>query len=218
MRLPAKTASVSVRLTFSRYTARRLRRDKLSDEEAEVRAAAQVLSTTAAVETEVEFTAMDVIADRDALDDTLDAIAKRHRRAIEGRGTNANRERPYTDIYPQGIAWYTDAPLAEQQRRYELLVRRYEEFLPEGDPVRVEAPLLAEALEQWSATRGALDQADLHIAMARAKTEQARRAWEDTHTRLYFRLAERFGKAQAERYFPRRRQRSDESASGAGET
>ena len=146
------------------------------------------------------------------LDDELDDLAKRHRQAIEGRATNANKERPYTDIYPDGIAWYTASPLAEQPSRYELLVRRYDGFLPDGDPVRAEGPAITTALAGWKEAKAQLDKLELDVAMARAKTAAAVNAWEEGLRRLYFRLAERFGKTQAERFYPKasRRDASNE--------
>ena len=127
----------------------------------------------------------------------------RHRQTLEGRGTTANREKPYTDIYPQGIAWYTSAPPAEQAKRYELLMRRYQEFLADGDPVRAEAGAISAQIAEWSAAQTAVDQANLDVVMARAKAQGAVDTWEQSLTRLYFRLAERLGKGAAERFFPR---------------
>jgi len=183
--------------------ARRLRRARLSDEEAEVLAVTSTLRAAATAADDADYAVQDALADRDASDSDLDDVAKRHRQTLEGRGTTANRERPYTDIYPLGMAWYTDAPLAEQVKRYELLVRRYHEFLADGDPVRAEAGLLADGTVQWAAARGAIDQANLDVAMARAKKQGASDDWDQSLTRLYFRLAERLGKGAAERFFPR---------------
>lgn len=203
MRLPQKSASVSLRLSYGRYVARRLRRAKLSPEETEVRTLSDQLSAAEQAESALEEEFSSLLADRDAADDDLDDITKRHRQAIEGRSTNANKERPYTDIYPDGVAWYTASPLAEQASRYELLARRYGEFLPDGDPVRAEAGIITQGLAAWKDAAAAIDKAELDIAMARAKTRKAIDAWEEGLTRLYFRLGERFGKAQAERYFPK---------------
>ena len=203
MRLPSRTAANENRIAYGRYVARRLRQARLSDEEAEVLAATTTLRTVVSAADDASYAVQDVLADRDAFDNELDDVAKRHRRALEGRGTTANRERPYTDIYPQGIAWYTDAPLAEQVARYELLVRRYNAFLPEGDAIRAEAGLITDGVARWAAARTALDQANQDVAMARARTQMAVDAWEQTLTRLYFRLAERLGRSAAERFFPR---------------
>jgi hypothetical protein len=203
MRLPSRTAANENRVAFGRYVARRLRRARLSAEEAEVLAVTDALRAATTAAEDAGYAVQDALADRDAVDSELDDVAKRHRQALEGRGTTANRERPYTDIYPDGIAWYANAPLAEQVKRYELLVRRYHEFLPDGDPVRAEAGVISNAIAEWSTARTAVDQANLNVAMARAKTQVAVDVWEQSLTRLYFRLAERFGKAAAERFFPR---------------
>lgn len=212
MRLPARTTSNVARLTFARYVARRLRRARLTDEEGEVRAATTALSEASGALGEAELAVSDWLADRDAADDDLDDTAKRHRQAIEGRGVNANRDKPYTDIYPDGMAWYLNAPLGDQVSRYELLARRYETFLAADDPVRAEAPLIRHQVAQWTAARAQVEQAELDVAMARAKVQRAIEAWGQTLTRLYFRLAEKYGKAQAERFFPRanRARRPDE--------
>lgn len=203
MRLPNRSAASENRIAFGRYVARRLRRARLSDEESEVLTVTAALREASATADEAGYLVQDGLADRDASDSDLDDIAKRHRRTLEGRGTTANRERPYTDIYPQGMAWYTEAPLPEQVRRYELLVRRYEEFLPFGDPIRAEAELITSSINHWTSARRAVDQAGLDVAMARAKKQSAADDWDQTLTRLYFRLAERLGKTNAERFFPR---------------
>lgn len=208
MRLPAESATNAARSSFSRYLARRLRRAKLLDEEALVKQSAVALHAAAVAEEEAEGLVQDALADRDADDDTLDDVAKRHRQTIEGRATNANKERPYSDIYPDGIAFYTAAPLTEQASRYTLLVRRYDEHLPDGDPVRAEGGLITAALTRWSASSAGLNQAQLDVAIARGRTARAVEDWEATLNRLYFRLAERLGKTQAERFFPRARRRA----------
>ena len=219
MRLPAESASNAVRYTYARYVARRSRRAKLADEENEVKAVTAALKAAAENEDAAEQVLPDVFADRDSYDDELDDIAKRHRQAIEGRGTNANRERPYTSIYPDGIAWYTSAPLDQQKSRYELLVRRYSENLPDDDPVRAESHLITEALEGWLQATEALGKAQMEVAVARAKTAQALEAWETTLNRLYFRLGERLGKTRAERLFPKiRRGAKSETESPADGT
>lgn len=216
MQLPAKSAANVQRYNYARYLARRARRSKLPDLEAEVKGVTATLRLAAAAEQEAEELVQDALADRDAGDDELDDLAKRHRQTIEGRGTNANRERPYTDIYPDGIAWYTAAPLAEQRARYELLARRYADHLPEGDPVRSDGTQILDALAGWSAAADALAKAELEVAVARAKTARAVADWETTLNRIYFRLAERLGRAAAERFFPRVR-RGTKSARGGAE-
>ncbi|MFO0744114.1 MAG: hypothetical protein U1F43_00375 [Myxococcota bacterium] len=205
MRLPAASAQTAHRLRYSRYTARRLRRAKLPDDEAEVKAKAADLKAAVAAEAEAEEALQDALADRDAADDDLDDVAKRHRRSIEGRGTNANRERPYIDLYAEGIEYFTSAPIEEQDVRYRLLVKRYGEHLPDGDPVRAEAGLITAGLATWSEAKKAIDDAEIAAALAGAKTQRATEAWATSLTRLYHRLAERFGRATAERFFPRGR-------------
>lgn len=203
MRLPHKNASVLTRLNYARYTGQRLRRAKLTAEEDEVKALSTAMRAAELAETSIEEEMTSRFADRDGCDDDLDDLTKRHRQAIEGRATNANKQRPYTDIYPDGVAWYTASPLNDQLSRYELLVRRYDEFLPAGDPVRAEAPLITQALAAWKDASDKLAKAELDLAMARAKTAQTVNAWEEGLRRLYFRLAERLGRAQAERFFPK---------------
>jgi len=218
MQLPPESARNATRLTYGRYVARRARRQKLPEVETEVKTATNALAAAALAEMAVEEARQEALADRDATDDDLDDVAKRHRQTIEGRATNANRERPYRDIYPDGIEYYTAAPLAEQASRYALLTRRYEEHLPEGDPVRAEAGLIEEGLLAWTAATQALTQAEIDVALAKGKTARAVDAWEDTLGRVYFRLAERLGKAKAERFFPRTRRgmRGEPQASATG--
>lgn len=203
MRLPQKTASVASRLNYARYLGQRLRRAKLSAEESEVKALTDMLRQAELAETALEEELTSLYADRDGADDDLDDFTKRHRQAIEGRATNANKERPYTDIYPDGVAWYTASPLADQVRRYELLVLRYTTFLPEDDPVRAEVSLITQALASWKEASERLGKAELDVAVARAKTARAVNEWEEGLRRLYFRLAERLGKSHAERFFPK---------------
>ena len=203
MRLPHKNASVPTRLNYARYLGQRLRRSKLTTDENDVKTLSDAMRQADLAETALEEELTSLYADRDAADDELDDLTKRHRQAIEGRATNANRERPYTDIFPDGVAWYTASPLNEQVNRYELLVRRYNEFLPDGDPVRAEATRITQGVAAWKDSTDKLAKAELDLAMARGKTAQTVSAWEEGLRRLYFRLAERVGKTQAERFFPK---------------
>ena len=84
--------------------------------------------------------------------------------------------------------------------------------------MRAEAGVISDGVAEWSAARTAVDQANLDVAMARAKTQGAVDAWEQSLTRLDFRLAERLGKGAAERFFPRvgRAKRTIEADGDAG--
>lgn len=84
---------------------------------------------------------------------------------------------------------------------------------------RAEAGVISAQIAEWSAARTAVDQANLDVAMARAKAQGAVDTWEQSLTRRYFRLAERLGKGAAERFFPRvgRAKRTVEADGDAGD-
>jgi hypothetical protein len=121
---------------FASYTARRLQRagheslakDVLRSRNA-VRAAGRAWDDT-------DDAVQDGYADRDAADDTLDLLAQNARTALAGRSVDAPTTEPYTLVFPDGIDYYTIAPLDEEVSRYEELVARLKKHLPASDNVR----------------------------------------------------------------------------------
>ena len=53
--------------------------------------------------------------------------------SVAGRTTNPATDETYKAIFPLGVAWYTAAPLDEQESRYN---ERVEKTLPASDPAR----------------------------------------------------------------------------------
>jgi hypothetical protein len=148
----------------------------------------------------------DARADRDAADDDLDDIAKNSRANLEGRSDNAEDEAPYTQIFPDGIDYYTAAPLDQEVFRYGQLISRINEFLPVDDEVRMPAiPALSLGIDAFQTAADAVNEALTAQSVAATHLQTAEDAWAILMTKVYGALVADVGKKEAERYFPKMR-------------
>jgi len=148
----------------------------------------------------------DALADRDALDDALDTATQEARNALAGRSLRAVDEAPYTLLFPQGIAYYTAAPLNAQTQRYGELRERAAQHLPADDAVRSALlPALDQGLAGWREAVTALDTARASASLAASALDQATDAWTRQMERTYGALVAELGKVAARRFFPRAR-------------
>lgn len=204
MRLPQPSAHCSHRVRFGRYVERRLRTDKrvsLADDVA--------LSTTAVLSAGrgLEDTigpVQEALADRDAADDALDAVAQTTRLGLASRKVGADKEAPYTLIFHKGIGYYTAATLDQEESRYGELKSRLVEHLPANDPVRASACLAIDAgLVAFKAGTTALTTARNDESLAKTRLESAEEAWERQMTKVYGVLMAEIGRTAAESFFPK---------------
>ncbi len=204
MRLPQASAHYSKRVDFGDYVVRRLRRKRyliLADDLAQ--ATELVLQAGRAYE-DAERPVQAALADRDAADDDLDDIAKEARAKLAGRSADAARNPPYTKIYSQGIAYYTAAPIDQEERRYGELKQRMEEHLGVDDEVRkVAVPAIVTGIDEFGKAKAALNDTRTALAMAATRLEAAEEAWERQVEKTYGELVADGGRSQAERFFPR---------------
>ena len=147
----------------------------------------------------------DALADRDGADDDLDAIAKDARANLAGRSADAVKKAPYTQIFPEGIAYYTAAPLDEEERRYGELSDRLIEHLPKTDPVVKSAPKkIAKGIDDFKKASKALANARTAEALAATRLDVAEEAWVRQIEKTYAALIDEGGRAYAEAFFPAR--------------
>lgn len=206
MHLPRESAAPQVRIRYGRYVVRRLRQaghaalaDSLAKATAALKAAAR--ATEDAVEN-VE----DALADRDAADEALDLAAQEARNHLAGRGLRAADEAPYTDLFPNGIAYYTAASLDEEERRYKELRDRAEKHLPKTDAVRRSlVAAIDKGLKAWREGVVAVDEARNAVSAASTGLARATDAWERQVEKTYGALVQTLGRAGAASYFPRSR-------------
>jgi len=146
----------------------------------------------------------DARADRDGADDDIDDIAKESRGKLAGRSVDAVRKAPYTQIFPDGIDYYTAAPLDQEVARYGQLITRLNEFLAPDDEVRLAAvPALATGITAFKSAAEAVDQALTAESVASTRLQHAEDAWAVLMTKVYGALVADVGKQAAERYFPK---------------
>lgn len=203
MQLPVPNSAPLVHVRFGRYVIRRLRRKKLFDlADACERRNRELLDASRAAE-DAGGPVQDAIADRDACDDALDAHARDFRHALAGRSRDAVDQAPYTRVFPEGVAHYTDATLDEEVLRYTQLVGRLEAHLAADDPLRKEElPALRQDLALYQEAATGHNAARLAEEEAGARLAEAADAWRSQFERAYGGLIERLGKAEAERFFP----------------
>ncbi|MRG97530.1 hypothetical protein [Polyangium spumosum] len=181
-----------------------LRRAKRMSLAADVEAATLKVLALARAHEDANGPVQDALADRDGADDDLDLTAKSARGTLAGRAVDAARKGPYTLIFPDGIDYYTAAPLDKQVSRYGELIDRLEEHLPGGDPVRLEAvPALKTGIAAFTGAVEMLAKARTDEALAGTRLEAAEDEWARLLTKVYGFLLAELGRAAAERFFPK---------------
>lgn len=204
MRLVPASAGFTARVGFGRYVWRRLVRVGFDDLANTVQVVNTAMLAAGRGVEDLELPEMDAIANRDADDDDLDDTAQLMRLQLASRSVEASRERPYTDIFPDGIEHYIAATLSLQSTRYGELVERTAAHLPEDDPVRLEStPKLQAQLASWSTSSQQVSDARNQIAIARTARDAAVDDWITTMERVYGALVAKVGKRKAERFFPK---------------
>ncbi len=204
MQLPKATAAPHARVRYGRYLARRLRRGKFTQLADDVTAVTNSLRQSAREWDDTDDATQEALADRDAADDDLDLIAQDARNSLAGRSVEAVKEAPYTAIFPNGISYYTAAPLDEEVKRYGELSVRLEEHLPTTDVVRKKAVKgIAPGIEAFKAGVAAVDDARTAEALATTRLAKATDAWTKQVEKTYGSLVTEMGRAAADRFFPR---------------
>jgi hypothetical protein len=211
MQLPQDTAAYTKRVSFGRYVLTRLKRAKLTDQANTVEAKNNQVKVAGRAWEDTDESIQDALASRDADDDALDNTAKDFRFALASRSRQAAKESPYTNIFPKGIEYYTEAPLDEEVDRYQELITRTEAHLPKEDTLRQETvKALQTQLKSFSASHAAVAAARTQEGIARTRLLAAQDVWDDLLEKTYGSLVEQFKKAKAERFFPKQaRARSD---------
>ncbi len=215
MRLPDPNAPAVDRVHYSRYVGRRLRRAKRTQLATDVEAATAIVLQRSREWEDAAGPVQDARADRDAADDDLDDVVKENRAKMAGRSTNAAQETPYTNVFPDGIDYYTAAPLDEEVARYGQLITRLNEFLPANDEVRtLAAPALATGITAFKSAVEAVDVALTAESLASTRLQNAEDAWAVLMTKVYGALVADVGKQKAERYFPKIRRGKKTKSTG----
>ena len=211
MQIPPSGAAYGRRVIFGRYVGRRLRAAQLNDLAESVKAATTRVKEAGRAWEDAAEPVQDALADRDAADEDLDAIAQELRLALASRSVQAMREHPYTSIFPQGLDYYIVAPVDQEVARYEELISRLAEKLPEEDPVRRDGiSRLQTALNDYKEAASTLSSVRSSEAIARTTLETAQDDWAKLQDKVYGAVVDRFGRKKAERFFPRRRSGDEE--------
>ena len=204
MRLPAPSAHFAQRVRYGNYVARRLRRARLLTLAADIEKATALLLVTGRALEDADKPIQDALADRDAYDDDLDEAAQASRLKLAGRSTDAVKTAPYTLIYPDGVGYYTAAPLDEEVKRYGELKLRHEEHLPANDKVRSQTVTAIDAgLDGFRGAVDTLTHARTAESLASTRLTAATEAWEKQLEKSYGAIVGEVGRARAERFFPR---------------
>jgi hypothetical protein len=216
MRLPTPSAHFSHRVRFGNYVARRLRRARMLPLSADVEKTTALILTTGRAVEDADKPIQDAMADRDAFDDDLDEAAQASRLKLAARSNDAVKSAPYTRIYPDGLPYYTAAPLDQEVARYGELQGRLEEHLPAGDEVRTETVAAIKAgVDGFSGAMAALTAARTAESLASTRLTAATEAWEKQIEKVYAALVNDVGRAKADRFFPRVRGKKNETAPGS---
>jgi hypothetical protein len=218
MRLPPASAHFSQRVRYGRYVVRRLRRARLGTLATDAEKVTTALLTLGRALEDADAPIQDALADRDASDDDLDEAAQTARLKLSARSADAVKTAPYTLIFPEGIGYYTAAPLDEEVKRYGELKQRLVENLPASDKVRAAAVTTIDAgLDGFSTAVKALDKARTDEALASTRLAAATEAWEKQMEKTYGALVAEQGKEKAERFFPKLKGKKTSAPEGGAE-
>jgi hypothetical protein len=209
MQLPGSTSHYSACVRYGRYVARRLKRARLTSLANDATKVTAAVLTAGRAAEDADGPVQDAMADRDAADDDLDAGAQDARAKLAGRSADAITKTPYTQIFPDGIGFYTAAPLDEEHARYSLLGQRLAAHLPANDKVRTATIAVidtgladfAKATSDLTTGRNASSIADGHLITAEG-------AWEKQMEKTYGALVVELGRAAADRFFPKTKTKS----------
>jgi len=179
---------------------------------ADIEKSTALLLVTGRAHEDTDKPIQDALADRDAFDDDLDEAAQASRLSLAGRSTDAVKTAPYTVIYPDGVGYYTAAPLDEEIARYGELKSRLEEHLPPSDEVRLKTVATIDAgLDGFRGSVDALTRARTAESLAATRLTTATEAWEKQLEKTYGVLVAELGRAKADRFFPRVRGKKTET-------
>ena len=150
-----------------------------------------------------EMPYQDALADRDSMGDDGDDLIRDLDHSLGSRSRTARKEPPYAEVFPQGLPYYANAPIGEEETRRLELSTRGHNALPEGDAA---LPILA-AIEantaEWVAAQKAAEAAILAREQSRERLDACRRRVDEQLTSTYGALTQiHKSKAAANRYFP----------------
>lgn len=201
MRLPIGSTQFA---RVGTYTARRLRRAKLTTLATGVEKVTEEFVVAARAEEDAEKPVQDAMADRDAADDDLDDVAQEARAQLAGRSRTASNEAPYTLIFPDGVGYYTEAPQDQEATRYGELRLRLATNLDAKDDVRVTTVAAIDAgLKAYGIAGDGLATARNAAALTTTAREMAEQRWREEMEKTYGAIVAQLGKAKAERFFPK---------------
>ncbi len=202
MQLPPPETSFRKKVRAGRYTIRKLirfKRQELANELKDINAA---LKADGRNWEDKEDDTIDAYADRDAVDDTLDASTQDIRVELAGRGRKASTEAPYTDVFHSGVGHYTEATLDLEVERYMELVQNISTALPEDDPIRVQKlPVIEAAIDDYKRADEAVTKAEIEVTMARLALKKTEASWARVMEKIYGLLIAEIGLKAADRFF-----------------
>lgn len=212
MKLPQLSARYTHRVRYGRYTAARLKKAKRAEQAASLEQATDKVKTSGR-KVEDSMDAIDTAAAfRDVADSTMDDACKHFRKQLAARSLSADKEPPYTTVFPQGIGYYIAAPVSENVNRYNELITRVEANLPADDPLRTALlPVITTGIEDYKTASEQLSQARTALSMARTESDVAEDEWETLMVKIYGNLIADLGKQAAERFFLKSRNTTSDS-------
>jgi restriction endonuclease Mrr len=215
MRLPPDNSEFMAFVRYGRYATRRLRRAGLTSLSQDAEKVTLDVKTAGRLWEDADEPIQDAMADRDTADDGLDLAAQQLRATLASRGLGADKRAPYTQIFHQGISFYTAAPLDQEEARYGELRLRVEEHLPVDDAARQQVVASIDAgLKAFRQAVDELHAAEAREALAGTRVRSAIATFSRQMEKTFGALVIELGKAEAERFFPK--VRGGKGSSGGG--
>lgn len=213
MQLPKETGSYIPLVRAGLYISRRVRRDGRESLAADILAASISVRSAGRAWEDAGDNVQLGLADRDACDDNLDAVAQETRLSLASTSVSAAKEAPYTLIFPEGIGYYTAAAVDQEVSRYTELRDRLVANLDALNSVRVASvPRIETGLADYVSAATSLESAERVQLLARTQLLHTMRSFIRQLEKTYGLLVSEVGKAKAERYFPKVKSKKAEEA------
>ena len=217
MRLPPDNSTPMAFVRYGLYVMRRLRRAGLAALAEEAEKTTLDVKTAGRLWEDADEPILYATADRDAAADALALAAQTFRATLAARRLGADRQEPYTLIFPRGIGFYIAAPLDQEELRYRELRLRAREHLPEGDPARHEIEKAVDrGLKNFRQAVKEQQAAEAREALAGTHTRTAIASFSRQMEKTFGLLVAERGKNEAGLFFPKiRRAKSSPPEQGS---
>lgn len=202
MKYMSPAAAPEVRIHEGRYACARMRRARQTSLAERLMSQITVLDKCQRAAQEAEYVAAEYRADRDASGDDFDDVASELRLKMAAVSVDAVRIKPYTQVYAEGVGYFVNATIDDNETVMKELATRVHQYLPEGDPLReTYAPQIDAAVQAWTDALSKARAAQSDADRAANDLSAAKAAYDSERQKVWAELSAAYDKKTADRLF-----------------